>query len=106
MPVDEAVLTEIVKRLVPVYKPERIYLFGSVARGDADQDSDYDIALLVAPGTPAELKRGDRAFHALRGIRVPIDVVILDRCYFESQLRLKASLPSTIEREARLLYAA
>ncbi len=106
MPADDAVLTEIVRRLVPVYKPERIYLFGSAARDDAGEDSDYDIALLVAPDTPPELKRGDRAFHALRGIPVPIDVLILDRKYFESQLGLKASLASTIEREGRLLYAA
>lgn len=39
---DAPVLKEVLKRLVAAYQPERIYLFGSVARGDADRDSDYD----------------------------------------------------------------
>ena len=33
-------LAEAVRRLVVAYQPERIYLFGSVARGEAGQDSD------------------------------------------------------------------
>jgi hypothetical protein len=39
----DAALSEVVRRLVEAYRPERIYLFGSVARGDAGPDSDYDI---------------------------------------------------------------
>ena len=34
----DPVLGEIVRRLVEAYQPERIYLFGSVARGDAGPD--------------------------------------------------------------------
>jgi hypothetical protein len=41
-PGDNALISEIVRRLVDVYRPERIYLFGSAARGDAGPDSDYD----------------------------------------------------------------
>ena len=40
---DEPALAEVVRRLVAAYQPERVYLFGSVARGDADLDSDYDL---------------------------------------------------------------
>jgi uncharacterized protein len=39
----DARLAEIVRRLVDAYQPERIYLFGSVARGRAGPDSDYDL---------------------------------------------------------------
>ena len=42
----DPILAEIVRRLVEAYRPERIYLFGSVARGDAGPDSDYDIMML------------------------------------------------------------
>src|ERR1017187_10362282 len=35
----DPLLGEIVRRLVDVYRPERIYLFGSTARGDAGPDS-------------------------------------------------------------------
>ena len=37
------VLAEVVVRLAKAYHPERIYLFGSKARGDSGQDSDYDL---------------------------------------------------------------
>ena len=35
-------IAEITHRLVEYYHPERIYLFGSVARGDDLPDSDLD----------------------------------------------------------------
>ena len=38
----DPVLAEIVRRLAAAYQPERIYLFGSKARGDAGPDSDDD----------------------------------------------------------------
>ena len=33
-------LAEVVRRVVEAYVPERVYLFGSKARGDAGADSD------------------------------------------------------------------
>ena len=36
-------LDQAVKRLVAVFNPQRVYLCGSRARGDASEDSDYDI---------------------------------------------------------------
>lgn len=40
-------LQEILRRVVRVYQPKRIYLFGSEARGDAGPDSDLDLAVIV-----------------------------------------------------------
>lgn len=36
----------IAKELARKYKPEKIILFGSVARGDADKDSDIDMLIV------------------------------------------------------------
>ena len=47
-------LAEIVRRIVAAYEPERVYLFGSYARGDAGPDSDYDI-LVVVPGSAGSI---------------------------------------------------
>ncbi len=38
----DALLAEVVRRLIEAYQPERIHLFGSKARGDDGPDSDYD----------------------------------------------------------------
>lgn len=48
----DPVLAEIVRRLVEAYQPERIYLFGSVARGDAGPNSDYDLLVVVPDDAP------------------------------------------------------
>ena len=100
------VLAHIVERLVRAYHPERIYLFGSTARGEAGPDSDYDMLLVMPDDSPPELLRPTRAYEALWGLQIAVDVHVWPRSKFESRLHLKASLPSTIVREGRELYAA
>ena len=102
----DQLLAEIVERLVRAYHPERIYLFGSMARDKAGPDSDYDILLVMPDDSPPELLRPTRAYDALWGLETAVDVHVWPRSKFESRLHLKASLPSTVVREWRELYAA
>lgn len=106
MTAESPLLREIVTRLVEVYDPETVYLFGSAARGDATGDSDIDLLLIVPDDAAPERRRGVLAFHALRGIPVDVDVVVWTRGYFESRRPVQSSLPATIWREGKLLYAA
>ena len=103
---DDAVLAEIVRRLVDAYHPERVYLFGSTARGDTGPDSDYDLLLIVPDDASEELRRSRLAYQVLWGLRAAADVLVWTRHAFEEQLHLRASLPATVIREGRLLYAA
>ena len=103
---DDPVLGEIVRRLVAVYHPERIYLFGSTARGDAGADSDYDLMVILPDEAPPHLRRGNPGYRALRGTGVAADVQVWPQADFNRQLHLKASFPSTIVREGKLLYGA
>ena len=104
--VADPLLAEIVRRLVAAYQPERIYLFGSKARGDAGPDSDYDIMVVVPDSAPPERRRSRLAYEVLRGTGTATDVLVWDRASFDSRLQLRASLPATIVREGRLLHAA
>jgi len=99
-------LAEVVRRLVEVHQPERIYLFGSAARGDAGPDSDYDLMVILPDHAPPELQRGRPAYLALRGTGAAADVHVWTQSAFNRQLHLQASFPSTILREGKLLYAA
>lgn len=100
----DPVLAEIVRRLVEAYSPERVYLFGSVARGEAGPDSDYDIMLIVPDDAPPERLRSRLAYQALWGTGTAADVVVWPRSSFERRARVAASLPATVSREGVLLY--
>ena len=103
---DNPVLAEITRRLVELYHPERIYLFGSAARGDTGPDSDYDFMVVVPDETPRQLRETSQVFKVLYDIDAPVDVVVWPRCKFDERLHLPASFPATIVREGELLYAA
>lgn len=103
---EHPLLAEIVRRLVELYHPERIYLFGSVARGQAGPDSDFDFMVVVPDDTPREVRETKLVFKALFDIDVPIDVVVWARREFDERLHLRASFPAAIVREGKLLYAA
>lgn len=105
-PAEDAVLAEIVRRLVAVYSPERIFLFGSRARGDSGYDSDYDLLLIVPDDALPERSRSRLAYQVLWGTGAAADVLVWPRRRFESRLHLAASLPATVLREGKLVYAA
>jgi len=102
----DGVLDEIVRRLVSAYRPERVYLFGSIARGEGGPDSDYDLLVVVPDDVPAERRRSRLAYESLRGTGVAADVLVCTHTYFEERLHLAPSLPATVVREGKVLYAA
>ena len=73
----EEAITEITRRLVDYYRPERIYLFGSVARGDDRGDSDIDF--LAEFESPKPDRMADRYFgfieEASRRFGRPVQVL-------------------------------
>ncbi len=99
-------LKEALRRLISAYRPERIYLFGSHARGDAGQDSDLDLLVVVPDDAPPERRRSRLAYQALSGTGTAADVLVCSRAYFEARRHLKASLPGIVLREGRLLHHA
>jgi len=104
MPVADPVLDEIVRRLVTAYQPERIYLFGSRARGQAGPDSDYDLLVVAPDEAPAERRDSKLAYEVLWGVKASVDAVVCRRSWFDARRHLRASLPGTVLREGQLLH--
>ncbi len=101
---DQAI-EEITRRLVEFYRPEKVYLFGSVARGDDGPDSDLDFCVVVPDDTPAAKFRAGATCGVLADIVTAADVIPWRRTDFERRAAwVKASLPATIVREGQLLY--
>ena len=101
---DDAI-QEITRRLVAFYNPVKIYLFGSVARGDDGPDSDLDFCVVV-PDDTSDLKlHPSAARQVVRGIGVAKDILPMRQTDFEERAAwVRASLPATVVREGRVLY--
>ncbi len=102
----DPVLTEIVSNLVEAYEPLKIYLFGSMARGEAGPDSDYDLMVIVPDDAPRDRRCSRLAYECLWDTGRAADVLVWTEEAFFSRSHLRASLPGTIMREGRVLYAA
>jgi predicted nucleotidyltransferase len=97
-------LAQLLDVLVREFAPERIYVFGSHARGDSGADSDVDLLVLL-PDLPAPAHELDRRARELAGPRsFALDLVFMARARFEERLPALASLPATVAREGKLVY--
>ncbi len=78
-----------------------VILYGSRARGDATEDSDYD--LLIVSDVPATLKNEDRFRGALYDIQLEtgtvITVILANRADWETPLYKAMPLHQNITRE-------
>ena len=104
--VADPLLDEAVRRLVDAFRPEQIYLFGSRARGDSREDSDYDLMVVVSDSDLPPHRRAQHAHLALRNVHVAADILVWTRQEFDRFLPVVGSLAATIVREGRLLYGA
>src|SRR5882672_10652296 len=101
--VEQPSIQEITKRIVEAFRPARIVLFGSRARGDARSDSDLDLMVEMA----SELRPMDRAraIYKLFGPRRwSMDVVVYTPQEIAQQRQYDNSLIRVIEEEGRVLY--
>ncbi len=100
---EDAVLREIVRRIVAAVHPDKVILFGSRARGDAHPDSDYDI-LIIAPSELPPWKRTPPVYDVLGGLGVPKDVVWWTREEAEDWRQVKSHFITRAIREGIVLY--
>ena len=101
----QEVIEEMTRRLVEFYRPVRIYLFGSEARGEAGPDSDLDFLVVVPDDTPEPIMRSSEGHSRLSGLGMSKDVIPWRQSDFEARAAyVRASLPATVVREGRLLY--
>lgn len=99
-----AILPEILRRIVDAYRPARVYLFGSEARGDAGEDSDIDLAVIVRDDAPVRQATPRMAAEVLWGLERGADVVVFRESDFAARGGVVSSLPWTIRQEGKLLY--
>src|SRR5947208_15829421 len=92
--------------VVEALEPEAIYVFGSHARGTPHAESDIDLVVLVNSSDKPPYRRAQDAYAIVGPHSVALDLQVMTRAEFEARLPAVASLPATVAREGRTLYAA
>lgn len=99
----EAVLPEIVERIVRRFAPEKVIVFGSAARGAAGPDSDVDL-LVVMPVQGSRRRLATEIDKALIGVPVPVDVIVVTPEELERDRDQVGTVIRPALREGRVLY--
>lgn len=72
-------------RLFELWHPQEVWLFGSRAKGNPRQDSDWDVLLVVSDDTSDEWIDLNTAWLRVRDLKIPVDVFPMRRREFDSQ---------------------
>lgn len=96
-------INDIVNRIVLNYKPEKIILFGSYAKGNYSEDSDLDFILVKDTDTP-KLKRGFEVRRLFYGLPIPMDFKIYTSLEFSNELLDEYSFLNSAIKGSKLLY--
>ena len=99
---DQAVLDEIIRRIVSVAQPERIILFGSAAHGQKGRDSDVD--LLVVKAGAHRWCTASRIYRHLQGVGAAVDVIVVTPDDVERYRDSHALIIKPALTEGRVVY--
>jgi predicted nucleotidyltransferase len=97
-------LEQITQKLAATLNPEQIILFGSYAYGEPNEDSDIDLMVIVSHSDEPRYRRSRLAYRALRGIRIPTDVIVVTREEVKRKINVKSSLISRVIHDGKVLY--
>ena len=92
------------RRIVLMFDPDRVILFGSYARDAADADSDVDL-LVVLPVEGSKREKQIEIRRALEDIRVPKDIIVSTREEFAWRKEIMGTIEYPAVREGKVLYA-
>ena len=103
--IDDALIEEIVRRVLTVADPDRIVLFGSAADDTMTRDSDID--LLIVESQRRDRRRESVAIgDAFRGMGIPFDVLVISKEWFESTKNVVGGIAYPANKYGKVIYAA
>jgi predicted nucleotidyltransferase len=101
--VSDSIVESMTSRLVESFDPEKIILFGSVARGTADEHSDVDI-LVICPVSGSRRAMMVAMDRAMRGLNIARDIMVISPEEFENNRFIPGTIARTAWQQGITLY--
>lgn len=100
---EDELIDEIGRRLADATPARtRVVLFGSRARGENGAGSDVDV-LVIEPSVDDPIEESVRLRRALRGLGVPIDVLVVAQAEADRRAVVRGTVVERALREGRTL---
>jgi predicted nucleotidyltransferase len=96
-------LEEIIKRITRNFRPIRIILFGSWARGDTRPDGDYDL-LVVLPEVVNKRQSAIQIGNSLSDLPVSKDIVVTTPAEIAARGDIIGDILRPALREGKVIY--
>jgi uncharacterized protein len=103
---EQEALDALVSRLVAALDPQKIWLFGCRAMGDARSDCDFDLLVVAKPGSAGWSEDYDKVYAPTIVSGIGTDVVPCGMEVYEASLELKTSFARRIVDEGRMIYVS
>ncbi len=101
---DKQLIQLAVKKLVEVYDPHAVFIFGSFAWGKPGPGSDLDLLVVVEHSEETPYHRILKGLKSLRGLKIPRDILVYTKREFEDLAKDRASLCYKIKHEGIKAY--
>jgi len=97
-------LEEVTCRIVDAIHPQKIVLFGSYVWGEPTENSDIDLMVIVDHLDQPGYRLATEVYRSLRGMRVPVEVVVRSQDDIARGLTVKTSLERKVLEMGRVLH--
>lgn len=96
-------IEEIISKIIRNYDPDKIILFGSYAKGTANEDSDLDLIIVKNTDKPKH-KRGKEVRKFLLGSLIPMDLKVYTPDEFENERSSDFSFLNSAIKDSLIVY--
>src|SRR5438105_13724459 len=101
-----AVPRELLDPVVEYFKPQRVILFGSHARGEAGRDSDIDLLVVVDDDTPLQAFSAKSVYQARSAYHGAADVLPIRAEAFERERAIANTLAAEADADGIVVYGS
>jgi predicted nucleotidyltransferase len=100
---DKKIIDQIINKVLQVVTPDKIILFGSQSRGDAKEDSDYDI-LIIKDSIEDHRTMLRNLYKQMIGIEAGVDIILKTSDDLEKSKQRFVSVTKEALNEGIIIY--